>query len=343
MHVTESTFAEHVNGEKNALVEFYAPWCGHCKSLAPEWAIAGDTFQPSDDIIIAAMDATEAPALAEHYQIQGFPTIKFFAKDGDVNAPEEYDGGRQADDIVSWVNEKIGTSRKVKVAPSAVTTLNSANFDGLVSPSSDKHVLVEFYAPWCGHCKNLAPEYERLAAAFAGEKDVVIAKVDATEDGELADRYEVQGYPTLKLFTPRGSPTGKQEVHDFDGRDLETMTQMLNEVLGTHRRMDGSLDDSAGHVAALNTLLGSSLGVVDDALVASLTSAAADLTGNDKTHGDMYVSIAKKVVAKGKGYIQTEIKRLSGMIEGSGVSAAKKTTFMLRRNILNAFESWDSL
>ena len=116
IHATEETFASHVNGETNALVEFYAPWCGHCKSLAPEWAIAGDTFQPSDDIIIAAVDATEAPALAEHYKLEGFPTIKFFPKGGDVNDPEEYDGGRQADDIVSWVNEKVGTSRKVKKA-----------------------------------------------------------------------------------------------------------------------------------------------------------------------------------------------------------------------------------
>jgi len=343
IHATEETFASHVNGETNALVEFYAPWCGHCKSLAPEWAIAGDTFQPSDDIIIAAVDATEAPALAEHYKLEGFPTIKFFPKGGDVNDPEEYDGGRQADDIVSWVNEKVGTSRKVKKAPSTVATLTSANFDGLVSPASEKSVLVEFYAPWCGHCKNLAPEYERLAAAFAGEKDVVIAKVDATEDGELADRYEVQGYPTLKLFTPAGSPTGKQEVHDFDGRDLESMTQMLNEALGTHRRVDGSLNDEAGRVASLDALVGKSMGTVDEAFVSALTAAAADLTGSQKTHSDMYVAIAKKVIAKGKSYLETESKRLSGMIDSAGVSATKKTTFMLRRNIINSFSNWESV
>lgn len=55
---------------------------------------------------------------------------------------------------VSWVNEKIGTSRKLKKAPSHVVTLTSANFDAVVY---DEHtnVVVEFYAPWCGHCKVL--------------------------------------------------------------------------------------------------------------------------------------------------------------------------------------------
>ena len=73
------------------------------QNLAPEWAIAGDTFQASDDIVIAALDATAAPDVASAYHISGYPTIKFFPKGGDVNAPEDYTGGRVADDIVEYV------------------------------------------------------------------------------------------------------------------------------------------------------------------------------------------------------------------------------------------------
>lgn len=60
--------------------------------------------------------------------------------------PEDYTGGRDAEGIVKFVNDKAGLSRKVKKAPSAVVTLTPANFDSVVDGS--KHVLAKFYAPW---------------------------------------------------------------------------------------------------------------------------------------------------------------------------------------------------
>lgn len=80
-------------------LSYHFPRCGHCKHLAPEYAIAGDTFLPTDDIIIADMDATEAPTASSQFEIQGFPTLKFFPK-GAHASPVDYDGGRQAEDII---------------------------------------------------------------------------------------------------------------------------------------------------------------------------------------------------------------------------------------------------
>ena len=70
-----------------------------------------------------------------------------------------------------FVNGKTGLNRKVKEVPTAVTVLGPDNFDSIVMDPK-KDVLVEFYAPWCGHCKQLAPKYEKVAATFKGEPNV---------------------------------------------------------------------------------------------------------------------------------------------------------------------------
>lgn len=80
-----------------------------------------------------------------------------------------------------------------------VFVLTDANFKDFVN--SKKYVLVKFYAPWCGHCKTMAPGYAKLAKRVHGEsEEVFIAKLDATEQKTIASEYSIQGFPTLKFF-----------------------------------------------------------------------------------------------------------------------------------------------
>ena len=65
------------------------------------------------------------------------------------------------------------------------------NFEEIVN-DPEKDVLIEFYAPWCGHCKSLEPKYKELGEKMADEESVVIAKMDATAN-DVPPPYQVRG------------------------------------------------------------------------------------------------------------------------------------------------------
>ncbi|XP_078440703.1 protein disulfide-isomerase-like [Wolffia australiana] len=134
----------------------------------------------------------------------------------------------RADEAVEEVAEEVDEVSEPE-GPSFVLTLDHSNLKETIA----KHdfIVVEFYAPWCGHCKQLAPEYEK-AAAILSEHDppIVLAKVDASDESnkDLATEYNIGGFPTLKVFKKKGAT-----VSDYQGpREADGIVEHLKKLMG---------------------------------------------------------------------------------------------------------------
>ena len=122
----------------------------------------------------------------------------------------EYELGRMGETLNEF---RSGFLENVGPKESVAVSLSDASFDSVVGNS--KLIMVKFYAPWCSHCKKLAPEYEKAASSLAKKiPPVPMASVDATSNPELKNRFAIETFPTLKLFK-KGEFVG-----NYDGVDM---------------------------------------------------------------------------------------------------------------------------
>ncbi|KAK6918803.1 Thioredoxin domain [Dillenia turbinata] len=247
------------------LVEFFAPWCGHCQALTPTWEKAATVLKGV--ATVAALDADAHQSLAQEYGIRGFPTIKVFVPG---KPPVDYQGAREIKPIAEFafqqamsgpvlsVRRLIYSFRSFKFRyraggpmikallkdrlsgkatggsggssgksePSASIELNSQNFDDLVIKSKELWI-VEFFAPWCGHCKKLAPEWKKASNSLKGK--VKLGHVDCDAEKSLMSRFNVKGFPTILVFGadkdspfPYEGPRAAGAIESFALEQLET-------------------------------------------------------------------------------------------------------------------------
>ena len=180
----------------------------------------------------------DAKAFGAHAGNLNLPADKWPAFATQVTVTEEnypFDGNSLTEKkigafVKDYADGKLKPSVKSEPVPEKndgpVTVLVATTYKEIVIDQDDKDVLVEFYAPWCGHCKALAPTYEKLGELYQSSglnSKVVIAKVDATAN-DVPEK--VQGFPTIKLF-----PAGKKlSPIDYSGsRTLEDMAAFIKD------------------------------------------------------------------------------------------------------------------
>ncbi|KAH9264757.1 protein disulfide-isomerase domain [Batrachochytrium salamandrivorans] len=321
--LTPDNFDKIVGGQQDVLVEFYAPWCGHCKSLEPLYEeVATSYVKHKSSVVIAKVDADAHRSLGDRFGITGFPTLKWFSKNSVV--PKDYSGGRDVSSISEFIQTNTGLRPVTAVVHKSVKVLTESTFNAEVLESG-KNILVEFYAPWCGHCKTLAPIYEKVAKTFSLESNVR----DATTASAISSTYGIESYPTIKFFA-----AGSAEPVNYEGaRDEASLIAFLNEKCGTHRVSGGGLNHNAGRTAKLDA----EAAVFMAASTAEQTKMSKVAVAESESKYVKYYSKVMQRTVKDSGFITKEISRLESILSTGNTTPEKNDDFNMRLNILRVF------
>ncbi|ERL92534.1 hypothetical protein D910_09847 [Dendroctonus ponderosae] len=171
-------------------IDWYAPWCPPCKRLTPELRKASQHFEP-DVVQFGTVDCTLHRELCFSQSISSYPTMVLYNR----SSVQRFQGVPNEGSIVEFIQDAINP---------LVKQLDENNFSLLARKSAQEMWVVDFFAPWCGPCQQLAPEYRKLAKSVAELKNIVIAQVDCVANEELCSSQNIRGYPTIRLY-PLGS------------------------------------------------------------------------------------------------------------------------------------------
>ncbi|OQR83562.1 thioredoxin-like protein [Achlya hypogyna] len=286
------------------LIKFYAPWCGHCKSLAPTFdKLPSDAAIQGTDVHIAKVDCTVHKSICMRFEVKSYPTIKAVAN----KLSFDYVGQRDSQHLIDFVTggykkvpgeevlsqpqfeaRQIQMEKEMAEAEknSLVETLTTTSFDELVHDKSEPWLL-KFYAPWCGHCKRLAPVWDKLSASLKDSgSSVKVGKVDCTKYRRVCSRFSVNGYPSL-FFVKEG------QVYKYEGaRTLEGFTDYIKsgytkaENIGgiPDESMAGALVDGLLEWASEHTLWAVLAGIVALAIIVAILVALLDYCMGDEEY-----------------------------------------------------------
>eukprot|EP00742_Colponemidia_sp_Colp-10_P000679 GILJ01000739.1.p1 GENE.GILJ01000739.1~~GILJ01000739.1.p1 ORF type:complete len:489 (+),score=141.09 GILJ01000739.1:50-1516(+) len=203
--LTDANFDETIAKHENILVEFYAPWCGHCKKLAPEYEKAAKKLALEDPpLALAKLDATEHKDAGGRFDVKGFPTLKLFRN----GKPVEYTGGRTEQDIINWMKKKTG--------PAAKAVDVAADMDKFVE--GNNVAVVGFFAESDETTKKA---FLDAAAAFEDVQFVYSTSAD------MASHLKAS-VPSVVLF--KKFDEGKNELSDDLSADSITKFVKVNSV-----------------------------------------------------------------------------------------------------------------
>ena len=199
-------------------------------------------------IVVVTIDVKEHAQVAEYFGVEaeaaGLTVFGFKAEKGTKYLMEgEVTSATLGEFTAKLLDGKLQPHLKSEPTPETndgpVTIVTGNTFDEIVL-AEDKDVLLEIYAPWCGHCKQLEPIYKKLGKKFKNTDSVVIAKMDGTANE--VELLNIEGFPTI-MFFPAGEDS---EAMDYDGeRTVKGFTKFLKKNAAIPFKLEKKSKDQA--------------------------------------------------------------------------------------------------
>ncbi|CAD5206006.1 unnamed protein product [Bursaphelenchus okinawaensis] len=204
------------------VVDFFAPWCGPCQQLAPEFKKAARLMQEQNEMIsFGTVNCDEHRELCKSNGIRGYPTVRVYTMNGGQAFDYPQNWWRDHRTMIRWFSQYL---------PSVVEELNDETMNVVMNEDVKIPWLIDFWAPWCGHCVQFAPVYEQAARMLEGH--VKFGKVNCVDYAHLCSQAAVQAYPTIKLYSQgRRNPAGGIRLH---AQEANQLVDLVQRVLGQY-------------------------------------------------------------------------------------------------------------
>ncbi|KAJ8904269.1 hypothetical protein NDN08_000793 [Rhodosorus marinus] len=333
-------FDEVVNGEKHALVHWYAPFCAHCREFKPEFELLGKTFEDTGNVVIVRINGRKYSGLSKRYKVNGYPTVMWFEKGKRTtefsDEIEDVSHLRTARALASFIKTRSGANVALPKSQTNVVNLNEKRFKEVVL-NETADVLVCFFPPEGKNHKKTRELISKLADLYADEDYVTMASVQCTKNESICETYGVRSSPVLLWFGRESK--SKPEIY-IGLLNIKFLTSYVNEKSGSDISEAGHIVERGGLVEEYSVLIERFLSAAEaprEQILQEMKQMREQFQSRKKMNSEYYVSIAENVLKTGEEYLSSEVARTGQELVFSELSSAEAKNLRRYSNVLNDF------